>query len=120
MTSRVSMAGLVWLAVVASTAGQPTAEDQGFLGVRVKDVPLSDGNSLVTITEIVMASPAEKAGLKPGDFIRKVANVEAKDQETVVETIKMFKPGDRITIEITRDEKDLTITAVLTKRPKDP
>jgi S1-C subfamily serine protease len=119
MPSRPALAALVFLSIAAPAVTQTVQPEQGFLGVKLRLKDLADGSTRVAVWEIVMASPAEKAGLKVGDVVNKVANVEAKDVEGVVETIKMFKPGDRITIEITREDKDLTITAVLTKRPKD-
>jgi len=120
MPQRLASLSLMLLALPAICLGQSTDDEQGFLGVRVKNLERPGGEIHVAITEIVPASPAEKAGFKVGDIVRKVANVEAKDYDTVVDTIRMFKPGDRISVEITRDDRELTIHAVLTKRPKDP
>lgn len=93
-------------------------EAKGFLGVKMRS--LADGiGSGVLVTEIVVGSPAEKAGIKVGDVILKVANVEAKDHDVVRETIGQFRPGDRIAIELTRSEREMTVHAVLAERPKD-
>jgi len=38
----------------------------------------------VTLTEIAKNSPAEKAGLKKGDIVQKIGNIEIKDTQTLV------------------------------------
>jgi S1-C subfamily serine protease len=101
------------LVVPALTA---QGEAQGFLGVKLENHYITDGSVLVRVSEVIANGPAEKAGLKAGDVILTVANVEAKDREVVIETIKNFKPGDRITIIISRNDKEISFCALLAKR----
>ena len=92
------------------------AEPQGFLGVKLENHHITDDYVLVRITEVIAKGPAERAGLKAGDVILSVANVDAKNKEILIDTIKSFKPGDRITIVVSREEKELSFSAVLVKR----
>lgn len=91
-------------------------EPKGFLGVKMDTREDLGG---VLVTEIVAKSPAEKYELRIGDLIVRVANVEARDRETVRETIGAFRPGDRIAVEIRRGERELVLHVVLATRPKE-
>ena len=62
-------------------------------------------NTVTTITKVFSNSPAEKAGLVPGDIITKVDGVDVVDANTISDTIKK---GSKDTYEITyvRDGKE--------------
>ncbi len=109
-------AAVCGLLVVLPSAGWCAQETpKGFMGVKLS----SDGDNVVTVLETLVGSPAEKAGLRSGDIIVKVANVEAKDVNTVITTVTGFRPGDRINVEIKRDGKEMLIPVTLGERPKD-
>ena len=58
-------------------------------------------------------SPAEKAGLKDGDIITKVNDVEVGDKGSVASLVAEYAPGDKITITILRDGRVQTLDLTL-------
>lgn len=55
----------------------------------------------VTLTEIAKNSPAEKAGLKKGDIVYKIENIEIKDTQSLI-TQTRKKLGEEINITVKR------------------
>lgn len=90
-------------------------KERGFLGVRV--VELSDdmrshiGDRAlegVVVTEVVASSPAESAGIVPGDVITDFATRQVRSVSSLLETVGKTKPGDVVTVTYIRDSKQLT------------
>jgi S1-C subfamily serine protease len=106
---------LTCLAVAVAFAAVPResrADDapkkKGFIGVQIK----KEEDGPVTIVSVMSDSPAEKAGLKDGDVLVTVGDVEASDLQTVVDTIRKLKPKDKVKIRVKREgkEKDIEVT----------
>jgi serine protease Do len=107
------MAKWCTLMVVLAVAPAVRAEDEkGWLGVQVK---LEDGK--IVVMAALPDSPAEKAKLKEGDIITKVGDAEPGDLPTFVQGIGNRKPGDKITLTILRDGKEMKVEVQLGKRP---
>lgn len=71
----------------------------------------------VTITEVVKGSPAEVAGIKKGDLIEKIGNVEIKNTESLIaETRKHL--GEKTEITLKRGDKSEVLE--ITPRKKSP
>ena len=66
---------------------------------------------------VVSGSPAEKAGIKAGDIITKVNNVELNDTTTLSAVVGRFKVGDTITLTLIRDGKEQTVKVTLAEAP---
>jgi carboxyl-terminal processing protease len=100
-------------------AGSARSEDppEGSIGVKVE---IKDGK--ITVVEPIKNSPAEKAGIKPGDVIVKVddhqvkENVEQDDLAAAVKEIVKHKPGEKVKLGIKRDGKDMTVEVMVGKR----
>jgi serine protease Do len=58
-------------------------------------------------------SPAEKAGVKSGDVIRKIDGVAMNDTTDVTSRIGNSAPGTRLALELWRDGKPVTVTATV-------
>ena len=58
-------------------------------------------------------SPADKAGFKTGDVIRKIDNVAVTDSTDVTSRIGNMAPGTRINVEVWREGKPVTVTATI-------
>jgi len=71
-----------------------------YMGVRLTDT--EDG---VTIAGIESGSPADKAGLQEGDVVTKIGGDKVDDVASLTAKIRSRKPGDKVTIEVTRDGK---------------
>jgi serine protease Do len=61
------------------------------------------------VSEIAKDSPAEKAGLKIGDVIKKFDGKEAATAVVLLDAVKNKKPGDEVTFEIQRGKETLTL-----------
>lgn len=68
-----------------------------------------------TVLEVTKGSPAEKAGIKKGDIITKLNETKIESPETLYETVHNLKPGDKVTILLTRDGKQQSVVATLDK-----
>lgn len=64
-----------------------------------------------TIEEVRNASPAQRAELKQGDVIVKVANQELTDLESLVDAVRQTNPGGRLVFRIRRDGTERDVTA---------
>jgi regulator of sigma E protease len=64
---------------------------------------------LPMITSVGPRSPAERAGLKPGDVVLSVAGQPLYTHEDLLEAIRT-RPGQSFTLTIERDGKPLTVT----------
>jgi len=73
-------------------------------------LPDSSGALVGTIEK---GSPAEKAGIKTGDVIRKIDGVAMNDSTDVTSRIGNAAPGTKIAIEVWRDGKPATINATV-------
>ncbi|MFH1362275.1 MAG: trypsin-like peptidase domain-containing protein [bacterium] len=95
-----------------------------WLGVYMKDVderianyfdlPVAEG---VIITEIIKDSPADKMKLKKYDIIREINGQKIESSTEVSETVQAKKPGDKITLKVYRDGKNVELKGKLLERP---
>jgi len=74
------------------------------------NLPDSDG---ALVGSVEKDSPAEKAGFRTGDVIRKVDNVAITDSTDVTSRIGNMAPGTKISIEVWREGKPTTLTATI-------
>ena len=65
------------------------------------------------IAEVSAGSTADKAGLKKGDVITKVNDQLITDSDSLVATIRSYRPGDKVTLTYTRGGKTSTVTLTL-------
>jgi serine protease Do len=98
--------------------------ERGFLGVQPQDLTEELGSSFnaekgTLISDITPGSPAEKAGLKPGDVITKVNGTEIRDARHLLLTVSQMKPDTKVTIDYIRDGKPQTAAATLTRRTEE-
>ncbi len=90
-----------------------------YLGVRYKTIAkdlavLNDIPEGAYVIELVPGSPAEKAGLKEQDIITKVNDTRLSgDNAELAKVLSGKKVGDRLTLSIYREGKELTLTATL-------
>ncbi len=61
-------------------------------------VIIEDSKDGVLINEIIEGSAAEKAGLKSGDIIQKINNIEITDIQSLVDSIKDRDPSESIDV----------------------
>ena len=102
------------------------AIDRGYLGVRIQ--PLSDDlaaslglpkNRGEFIQSVEPGQGAAKAGIEAGDVVVRVDGKDVTPEQTLSFLVANTAPGKRIPIELIRDGKRLTVTAVVGKRPSE-
>ena len=73
-------------------------------------------NKTLTIRELLKNSPAEKAGIKPGDKILKINDIEVKDfDESGVATLLNGLPNTKVTLQIERQNKKMELAVTREK-----
>ncbi len=70
----------------------------------------------VIIQDIQRGGPADQAGLKREDIIRKVNGEPVKDNLDLIGKISAHQPGDAVDLEVFRNGKTLDLTATLIDR----
>lgn len=85
---------------------------KGFLGIGTKDRPAGG----LDVDKVGRESPAEKAGLKPGDIILKLDGTDLKTKEQFQDMLKEKAPDDRVALELLRNGKPETLTLRLGER----
>ncbi len=63
-------------------------------------------------------SPAKKAGLQSEDIITELNGEKLDQDNSLAYLIQKYNVGDRITLKILRDGKDMTLQATLEEKPK--
>ncbi len=99
-------------------------EDRGFLGVSLEmlnddlgayfGVGEDEGALIVNVSE---ESPAEEAGIKGGDVIVSMDNVEVMDPQDVHEILSEFDEGETINITVIRQKAKKKFNVELGKHP---
>jgi serine protease Do len=90
------------------------------IGVGISDVTpenakfFDDSNaSGALVNQVEADSPGAKAGLKIGDVITKIDNQKVNDAGELQATVSQKGPGAKITLEVLRDGKSMTIPVTL-------
>ncbi|HYK14680.1 MAG TPA: Do family serine endopeptidase [Burkholderiales bacterium] len=98
---------------------------RGWVGIGVQDLTAELADTLklpkvagALITEVVNASPADKAGLKPGDVLTGVEGKSVTDYSSTLNLISALKPGNSATLKVMRDKKEFDVKVGVGLRPK--
>lgn len=98
---------------------------RGHLGISLQNVDKEMAEALdlnttsaVLISEVLKDSPAEKAGIKQGDIILSYNNKPAKNLENLKKDISLMNPGDKVKLEILRDNKKQLTEVMLGLAPE--
>ncbi len=98
---------------------------RGWIGVAVQDMTpeLAESFKLkdtqgVLISEVVRGSPADKAGIKPGDILVSIADSALSDSTVMLETISALVPGNSVSLKLLRNQTDVVVEVKVGKRPK--
>ncbi|MBK8567361.1 MAG: PDZ domain-containing protein [Saprospiraceae bacterium] len=101
-------------------------ENRAFIGIytemisKEKATKLGFDNPFGTyVTGIIPNSGADKAGLKPFDYIYGFDEYRAGDQQNLGLVLKKYKPGDQATVHFVRKGKKATASLTFTKPMKE-
>ena len=67
------------------------------------------------VVSVIAGSPAESAGMKVNDIIKKFDGQELTDEDTLADAIKKKSPGEAVELEIWRDGETLKLTVTLSE-----
>lgn len=84
---------------------------RALLGVRVGD-PLKDGG--VPVDTLTGGGAADKAGIKEKDVLLQIDDRKIDATNTLTELLSLKKPGDTVTVKLSRDGKEQEVKATLT------
>jgi WD40 repeat protein len=96
----------------AAGPGRPGAP--GFLGAGFQDGP----GAAPAVLSVVPESPAEKAGLEPGDRILAFDGRRVRTAREALEELERFAEGQELVLEVERDGRPRTVSVKLGKRPE--
>lgn len=97
---------------------------RGWIGIEAQDITpelaesfnLKSSNGTL-IAGVLLDSPADQAGLRPGDILIAINEKPLTDSQSMLNMIAMLKPGEKATLSIIRAAKKANITLVVGKRP---
>ncbi len=93
-------------------SGTPPGEG-AFLGVEV-----TEQTNGVYVTRVLLASPAARAGLQPGDRILGVSDVAVRSLEQLDGALSSLRPGARVKIAVRRERRMLEVVVTLGSLPR--
>ncbi len=98
---------------------------RGWIGIEAQDItpelaesfrlPKTNGS---LIASIVSGSPAERAGLKPGDILLSINDQAVEDSSSMLTLISGLIPNRTANLKIIRNQKEITVSVLIGKRPK--
>ena len=92
--------------------------DRGFVGIQLQDLnpDLAEAFGVkdmqgAVVNSVLQGSPADKAGLKPGDLIVSINDVAVRNASDVRNRVGLLPVGDKVKFEIIRDGKHRKLSA---------
>ena len=100
---------------------------RGWIGVEVQDMTPELAESFgvkpdegALIAGVMRGSPADKAGVKPGDVLLAVGGRTVKDAQVMLDLIAALAPGEQAKFSLMRAGKPLDVQITVGKRPRPP
>lgn len=98
---------------------------RGYLGVALQRVDADIAAAVgldkprgALVSEVLAGSPADKAGLQSGDVILELEGTPIETLGSFRGSITLMKPGQKVTMKVRRNEKDITLTATISENPE--
>ncbi len=83
------------------------------LGIGLAETAQDSNAAGAVVGEVNAGSAAESAGLTAGDVITKVNDSRITGNESLIATVRSFRPGDSVTVTFIRDGSEKTATLTL-------
>ncbi len=97
---------------------------RGYLGVEAADLSQAMARQFkvpdisgALVNEVTPGSPADKAGLKPGDVIRSIDDRRVASASSLTFLVTASPPGTEVTLGVLRDGKHVAVKVKLGTRP---
>jgi photosystem II stability/assembly factor-like uncharacterized protein len=91
------------------------APGNAYMGILGED---AEGGAGARLIRVVADGPADKAGLKVDDIVTKMGDNRIQTYDQMLEVAGKAKPNDKVTIEVTRDGKTVTVELIYGERPQ--
>jgi C-terminal processing protease CtpA/Prc len=93
-------------------------KDSGWVGV---ELDVDEDTHVMTVTKVVADSPAEGAGIQPGDVLFAINGIELnkENEKKLSENRKSWKPGSSVTWTMRRDGNDRDLAITMAPMPAD-
>ncbi len=88
-----------WLGVQVSTLSSTVADGLGI-----------DTQKGAFVAGVYDDSPADRSGLRPGDVVVRINDVQIDSSNTLVRTVANLEPGERTPMEVIRDGEQITLS----------
>ena len=109
----VTAVGVAEVVDVEEDSTEATSEERGYMGISLGGNEEGGGAMVGTVNA---GSPAEKAGLKPGDLIVAAEGMPLDSNEDLIAAVIDLKVGQTATLEIERGDEELELDVVLAPR----
>lgn len=100
------------------------AVTRGWVGIEAQDITPQLAESFKLshtrgslIAGVLPNSPAEKAGLKPGDILLEINGSRVADSSSMLNLIAGLQPNEKATLKIARNQREMNIDVTIGKRP---
>ncbi len=96
---------------------------RGWIGIQPEDITDEQASRLglaqggVLITNIYVGSPAQQAGLQPGDLILRIDDAAVRGAQDALGRIALHKPGTKLAIHGLRGRREFDAKAQVGERP---
>lgn len=90
--------------------------ERGWLGVTLED---EDGQDGARVVDVDRDGPAQKAGLRKGDFITTIGAERVANARSLIRIVAATKPDARLSMTVRRKAATTTVEVTVGKRPVD-
>ncbi len=90
--------------------------ERGWLGLNVQEGGEGTARAPVVV-DVFKGSPAEKAGLRPGDRVVRIGGKPVQRYQQILRRVALLQPGTSVKVEIVRGGRTFEFTATLAERP---
>ena len=112
MANRIDVPNIMVVRSLSSTLGVQTEN----LGQQLGDYFGVKNGEGVLVRSVEKGSPAEKAGMKAGDVIVRVADEKLSDRADLSRVMRKHREGGKVSLGIVRDKHEQTVTVDLPQR----
>jgi Do/DeqQ family serine protease len=96
------------------------AVQRAFIGVSITDITSTEAKNSgiksthgVYVNNVAEGGAAQEAGIKAGDVILSVNDIEVNSTPELQEQVGQYRPGDKVSVKISRGNKEKTILVTL-------
>jgi len=100
---------------------------RGWIGVEAQEITAELAQSFklasiegALIAGVIRGSPADRAGMRPGDILVAVDGKRVKDPSGMLNLVTALAPGKSAKLKVLREQKELDVTVDVGRRPAAP